>query len=77
MIKSLVSTISLVLFCLAIYAQQPNQFCGTITPNATWENEFQKIILDLIEEKNLVKESVKENKVRFATSFSLKDSNSS
>jgi len=46
MIKSLVTTFSLVLFSLAIHAQQENEFCGTRVPTDAWENEFQKVILD-------------------------------
>ena len=44
--KNLLTTISLLLFSLTIYAQQENQFCGTRVPNDAWENEFQKLISD-------------------------------
>ncbi len=44
--KILLTTISLLLFSLTIYAQQENQFCGTRVPNDAWENEFQKLISD-------------------------------
>ena len=44
--KNLLTTISLLLFSLTIYAQQENQFCGTRVPNHPWEKEFQKLISD-------------------------------
>ena len=44
--KNLLTTISLLLFSLTIYAQQENQFCGTRVPNDAWENEFHKLILE-------------------------------
>jgi hypothetical protein len=44
--KNLLTTISILLFSLTIYAQQENQYCGTSVPNDAWENEFQKLISD-------------------------------
>jgi hypothetical protein len=42
--KKILTTISLLLFGITIYAQQENQSCGTSVPSEMWENEFQKLI---------------------------------
>ena len=44
MMKKILTTISLLLFGITIYAQQENQSCGTSVPSEMWENEFQKLI---------------------------------
>lgn len=44
--KKILTTISLLLFGITIYAQQENQSCGTSVPSEMWENEFQKLILE-------------------------------
>jgi hypothetical protein len=46
MMKKILTTISLLLFGITIYAQQENQSCGTSVPSEMWENEFQKLILE-------------------------------
>jgi hypothetical protein len=46
MINKILTTISLLLFGITIYAQQENQSCGTSVPSEMWENEFQKLILE-------------------------------
>lgn len=42
--KKLTTTISFLLFCLSIQAQQENQNCASQAPNESWEIEFQKLI---------------------------------
>jgi len=42
--KKILTTISLLLFGITIYAQQENQSCGTSVSSEMWENEFQKLI---------------------------------
>lgn len=44
MMKKILTTISLLLFGITIYAQQENQSCGTSVSSEKWENEFQKLI---------------------------------
>ena len=44
MMKKILTTISLLLFGITIYAQQENQSCGTSVSSEMWENEFQKLI---------------------------------
>jgi len=42
--KKIITTISLLLFGITIYAQQENQSCGTSVSSEMWENELQKLI---------------------------------
>jgi hypothetical protein len=44
MMKKIITTISLLLFGITIYAQQENQSCGTSVSSEMWENELQKLI---------------------------------